>query len=308
MSEHNCEQNSEFIDIYSMMREASEPPETVLLSPSRMNVWLRCKRQYYWSYYMHLAKSGKSSPLGVGLLVGETLANYYRLPFLKRSQEIIPACFEKACIKCKPDYLQQKDIDPSAESVELWEGIMKTSARALDRYHEWAVPYDRKFRRLEVETNHIIPLTNKISLQARPDGLVEEQGQRILLEHKCRGGYRPGDFGLDVQSMACCLTSEAIGTYYNIILYEKMSNKYIRQPVIRFESGLKIFQQMFIDIGTEILETPPRRLHPHAFKRCSCDFWELCLAVMSGTDLETLVNDLYHVYTPTSAQEVLVMD
>ncbi|GAJ15633.1 unnamed protein product, partial [marine sediment metagenome] len=43
----------------------------------------------------------------------------------------------------------------------------------------------------------------------------------LILEHKVRYRYRPGDFGIDYQSVASCIVSNAIGTLYNVLEYGK---------------------------------------------------------------------------------------
>jgi len=82
-----------------------------------------------------------------------------------------------------------------------------------------------------------------------------------------------------------------IGTLYNVIEYGKL--KFHRDPIMRSDQELDYFRDMFIHIGEDILATPADRLYPMPFKRCTCEYWELCNAEMQGLDLEDIISELY---------------
>lgn len=289
------------IDIYGLMRSATDPVDSVTLSPSRVEVWERCKKKYYWRYYLRLEKLRKESAPAIGSLVGEALANYYRIRWSDRTQQALSGeCFDKALEKVRPEFIL---LDPPPEEeAQEWENTVKSARRTIQDYHGWAYPLDRKFLRLEVEKNHIGQIAPNIFLQARPDGLVSEQELLLNFEHKCRGEYSLGDFNIDIQSNFCCLTNGAEGTYYNILLYKRVTGKFIRDHVMRPPEELEYYRKMAISIGEDILSTPPSKLYPMPIKRCRCDYWELCQAEIRGLDLNGLRN-IYQISPRRLAEE-----
>jgi len=231
----------------------------------------------------------------LGLVIGGALAEYYRLQPSERSTVALTStCLDKVVKSNLPAF------DPQGERAREWEKLMITSELLLTRYHDWAVEKDN-FEVVEVETSHQVELASGISLLAIPDtNVVTPEEIPFILEHKVRHRYRPGDFGIDYQSIAACLVSSAIGTLYNVLEYGKV--KFHREPIIRSEQELNYFKDMFIQIGQDILSTPPEDLYPMPFKRCSCEYWELCNAEMQGIDIDDVIRELYG-YTGKAKEE-----
>jgi len=258
--------------------------ERITLSPSRVKRWVRCKRTYYWRYYRHLTKIRKEAPMELGSVVGGALAEYYKLQPNARSPEILTStCLDKSIKSNLPEV--------QGERSKGREKIIRTSNLLLTHYHDWAIEKDN-FDVVMVETSHQVELTPEVSLLAIPDAnVVTPEEMPLILEHKVRYRYRPGDFGIDYQSVASCIVSNAIGTLYNVLEYGK--GKYHREPIIRSEQELDYFKDMFIHIGQDILSSPPEKMYPMPFKRCSCEYWELCNAEMQGLDLDDIISELY---------------
>ena len=263
--------------------------EKLILSPSRVKKWVRCKRSYYWRYNQKLVRIRKEVPMSLGSVVGEALARYYNEDQMSRTQEVLDYHTNKTL----------KDLSPKAEAITKdptlkgdWEKITRISRTLLSTYHEWALPKDT-FEVVSVETTYQVELTPSIYLIAIPDTVVKDQheGLPLILEHKVRYRYRPGDFNLDYQSVGSCLASGAIGTIYNVLEYSK--TKYHRTPHIRDRYELDYFRDIFIHIGEDILRTPPEDLYPMPMGRCHCEYFELCNAEQTGLDIEDIVNELY---------------
>ncbi|MBA7667932.1 hypothetical protein ES703_76034 [subsurface metagenome] len=258
--------------------------DRITLSPSRVKRWVRCKKTYYWRYNRKLVRIRKEAPMSLGLVIGGALAEYYKLQPDERSFEVLTStCLGKSIKSNLPEV--------QGEKSKGREKIIRTSGLLLAHYHDWAIEKD-DFDVVMVETSHQVELTPEISLLAIPDAnVVTPEEMPLILEHKVRYRYRPGDFGIDYQSVASCIVSDAIGTLYNVLEYGK--GKYHREPIIRSEQELDYFKDMFIHIGQDILSSPPERMYPMPFKRCSCEYWELCNGEMQGLDLDDIIKELY---------------
>jgi len=262
--------------------------EKVTLSPSRVRVWVRCKRSYHWKYHQKLSRIQKGMPLELGSVVGEALAGYYQEDKSARCQEFMNYHLEIVLANSSSKFLGK---EPSKKRKDDWAKIVNVSRKILSTYHDWAQPRDN-FEVVHVEQSQQIELAPNISLLAIPDTIVAvDLDTLMILEHKVRYRYRPGDFGIDYQSVGSCLVSNSIGTMYNVFEYGKLKNH--RDIIIRSEEELNYFRNMFILIGEDILSTSPDKLYPMPMGRCHCDYWELCQAEQSGLDIQDIIDELY---------------
>jgi len=262
--------------------------DKIVLSPTMLNRWVRCRRSYHWRYNRHLVRLTKTAPLSLGIIVSEVLAAYYGVDSENRSQELIDTQLEASTKKAKPIALGE---NPKPKMVKEWHKIETVLPRLLSTYHQRAQPKDT-FEVVQVEARRQVELTPNIHLLAIPDAVVQvDEDTLMVFEHKVRSRYHSGDFGIDLQSAASCIVSDSIGTIYNILEYSKM--KYYRELIMRSNYELDYFKDMFIHIGEDILTTPPDRLYPMPMKRCYCDYWELCNAEVQGVDLDDVVSELY---------------
>ena len=262
----------------------------ITLSPSRVKRWVRCKRSYYWRYYQKLVRVQKDTPMSLGLVVGEALTGYYSMspsPH-SRSQELMN---KELQLSLETNQLKFLNTELKEETKKEWEKIVNVSRKLLSTYHDWASPKDT-FHIIYVEHPQEILLTPQIHLLAIPDAVVAVDPEtNMVFEHKVRYRYHSGDFGIDYQSVGSCLVSNSIGTLYNILEYGK--THFHREPIMRSEHELNYFRDIYIRIGEDILSTPADRLYPMPFKRCSCEYWELCNAEQSGLDVDSIISELY---------------
>jgi len=274
----------------------------VILSPTRINRWVRCRRSYHWRYNRHLVRLTKSAPLSLGIIVSEVLAAYYGVDSEARSQEIIDTQLEVSTREAKPLSLGDS---PRPKVIKEWEKVETVLPRLLSTYHQRAQSKDN-FKVIQVETSQQVELAPNIHLLAIPDAIVEvDEDTLMVFEHKVRSRYHTGDFGIDFQSVASCMVSGSIGTLYNILRYSNM--KYYRENIMRSGYELDYFKDMFIHIGEDILSTPPERLYPMPMKKCYCDYWELCMAEIQGVDVDDIISALYrntHDKKDTEEEEV----
>ena len=262
--------------------------DQIVLSPTRVNRWVRCRRSYHWRYNRHLVRLTKSAPLSLGTVVSEVLEAYYREDSETRNQETIDTQLAISTEKARPIAL---GVDPKPKVLKEWKKVEMVLPRLLSTYHQRAQAKD-DFKVIQVETSQQIELAPNIYLLAIPDVIVEvDEDALMILEHKVRSRYHSGDFGIDLQSVASCMVSGSMGTIYNILEYSKM--KYYREIIMRSDSERDYFKDMFINIGEEILSTPPERLYPMPMKRCYCDYWELCNAEVQGLDLDDVISVLF---------------
>ena len=261
--------------------------DQIVLSPTRIKRWVRCRKSYYWRYHQHLVRIYKEVPPSLGLVVGEALARYYSYPLGDRNSHLLISNLENVLKTQAPEFLQQA---PNKERQAKWESVINLSRKLLNSYHDWATNKDL-FEVLSVEHSYQVELAPNVYLMAIPDTVVSDHAFNMVLEHKVRYRYRPGDFGIDYQSVGACLVSDSIGTYYNILEYSHL--KFYREPIIRSQEELNYFKNMFIELGRDILNTPSERMYPMPFKRCSCEYWELCNAEIAGLDMEDIIRELY---------------
>ena len=259
----------------------------ITLSPSRIKRWVRCRKSYDWRYHQHLIRRRKELPPTLGLVVGTALATYYGSDPLIRDQSVMDKSLEQSSTFYQPTFLEGPH-EPRRSSE--WEKILKLSKALLSNYHEWISGKD-SFEVESIEKAYTIELTPQIHLLAIPDAVVLQDESTLVFEHKVRYRYRPGDFGIDYQSVGSCLVSHSIGTLYNILVYSKP--KLHRELIIRSDIELNYFRRMFIHIGGDILSSEPKDMYPMPFKRCSCEYWELCNGEMTGLDLDDLISELY---------------
>ena len=260
----------------------------VVLSPTRINRWVRCRRSYHWRYNRHLVRLTKSAPLSLGIIVSEVLAAYYGVDSEDRNQEIIDRQIGVSITEAKPLAL---GIDPKPKVLKEWDKVVEVLPRLLSTYHKRAHLKD-DFKVIQVETSQQIELAPNIYLLAIPDAIIEvDEDTLMVFEHKVRSKYRTGDFGIDFQSVASCMVSGSIGTLYNILRYSNM--KYYRENIMRSDYELDYFKYMFIRIGEDILSTPIDRLYPMPMRKCYCDYWELCMAEIEGADEDDIISALY---------------
>jgi hypothetical protein len=72
---------------------------------------------------------------------------------------------------------------------------------------------------------------------------------------------------------------------------------------IRDEHEIEYFRKVFVDIGNDILSTPEDRMYMQPMKKCSCSYWELCMAEISGIDIEDIVRNMYTTRTKDSPKD-----
>lgn len=274
--------------------------EQITLSPTRIRRWVRCKKSYDWRYNWKLVRIQKEVPMSLGLVIGEALAGYYSRVKDTRSQGALEASLELALARNMPRPVGDKGLDKG--TLDSWVKIERASRSLLSTYHDWAITKDN-FDVIMVETSHQVELTPGVSLLAIPDtNVVTPEEIPLILEHKVRYRYRPGDFGIDYQSVAACIVSDAIGTLYNVLEYGK--GKYHRDPIIRSEQELNYFKDIFIHIGQDILSTSSEGMYPMPMRRCSCEYWELCNAEIQGLYIEDIILELYRRTTDRPKEEL----
>jgi len=268
--------------------------EQITLSPTRIKRWVRCKKSYDWRYHQKLVKVSKSAPLTLGTVISDTLAGYYLDPPNERDQDSLNSVLTSSLLFRKPSTEDKK-------SSEAWQKAAKISQSLLSDYHERASKKDN-FEVIKIEASQQIQLAPNIFLLAIPDAnIIPPEELPLIFEHKARGRYRTGDFGIDYQSVASCMVSDALGTLYNVLEYTH--GKYYRELIMRSQEELDYFRSVFINIGEDILSTPWEKMYPMPFKRCTCDYWELCNAEMQGLDVDDVISELYERTTRPKKEE-----
>ena len=223
--------------------------------------------------------------MSMGLVFGKCLEKYYRSPSIDIEQHI-----KDSLSWGRAEFFKEDESDPKREAD--WEKLTKVAWGILPRYPDWARGKD-DFSIVAIETPCRALLSSDVGLLAIPDTVVLEQETTLILEHKLRHRYHLGDFGIDYQSVGCCLVTGAVGTLYNVIEYSKPKNPFHRDLIIRSDFELCYFRDMFIHMGEDILSTPPERMYPSPMKRCSCEYWELCNSEKDSLDVEEIISELY---------------
>src|SRR5271157_3194698 len=156
----------------SILRAKKKQP-ILILSPSRCRTWIRCRKSYSWKYHYHLQRRLKESPLELGVIASEIFENYYKVKPEERSQSFLIEITTSIIQKYKAEFLGE---DPKPDRIKEWDKIVKILAKTFSGYKFWADSQkqfpDSSFQILEVETDHTIPLTDELSLLARPDAKI----------------------------------------------------------------------------------------------------------------------------------------
>ena len=281
------------------MEYQNQSTETLVLSPSRVKKWIRCKRSYHWRYNGKLVRRQKSFPLTLGIVISEILADYYREDPSARSQELLDQAYQASLSRNRSLFLGEGS---NAERLVGWRKLSRRVEFLLSHYHDFAKVKD-DFEVRCVEERQEIGLTFNLSLLAIPDTIVYLPGDDpipMILEHKYRSKFKLGDFGIDYQSAYSCLASGTLGTIYNVGVYSK--GRWIRDTIMRSDYELGYFRDMLIHIGNDILNTAPEDMYPMPMGKCYCDYWELCNGEMTGLDLDDIISE---VYVSTSKQKSL---
>lgn len=264
----------------------------LILSPSRVKTWMRCRKQYFWKYNMHLRRVQKESPLELGTIASEIFADYYREPSGQGLSGLLTGITSAAIRKHHDEFLGKS---PQPNRTKEWNKIVNVLGSVFTRYGNWTnlvSPTDSELEVKSVETAFRINLVpDQFDLLAIPDSTARFNGSLFVLEHKLRSRYRTGDFGIDYQSVGSCLVAGAIGTIYNVVNYRDL--KLHRDVIIRSNEELDYFRNIYISTGEDIVSTPPEKMYPQPMRRCSCSYWELCQAEMQGLDIREVIDALF---------------
>lgn len=271
-----------------MSSKISTNKPLLTISPSIAKAWIRCHKSYYWRYITRLERVYKSPKLDLGSIASEVFAEYYNQIPQDRNQAMLNHTVSNILSSHEDSFL---GINPNEAQKDNWAKISRIIPNVFNHYHDWAQKQDKDLKIVAVEHQYTIPLNPFIKLTAIPDTVVESHESRLILEHKLRSKYKVGDFGIDYQSVGSCLATKSIGTLYNVINYSKV--KYHRDPIVRDIFELEYFYHVFLAIAKEIMSTPKEDMYPQPWGRCSCEYFELCMAEMTGIDIEDIVEELY---------------
>jgi len=264
----------------------------LVLSPSRVKTWVRCKKSYHWKYNMHLRRVLKESPLELGSIASEIFATYYGYFPKDRTQPNLINITSTLIARHRTEFLGK---DPQPKRIKEWSKIVDILGAVFTKYTDWTSkinPPDNQLEIKSIETTFKVNLVpDCFDLLAIPDSTVEFDGSLFVFEHKLRSRYRTGDFGIDYQSVGSCLVTGAIGTIYNVVNYRDL--RLYRDIVIRSEEELDYFRKIYISIGEDILSTKPSNMYPQPFKRCSCSYYELCMAETEGNNIQDVIDALF---------------
>ena len=101
--------------------------EKIVLSPSRVRKWVRCKKSYYWRYYQHLVRVEKETAPTLGLVVGKALADYYCEG--DRNQSLLDKSLESSL----NHYKFRPEVD--TKLAKDWEKVTSVPKHLLSTYH-----------------------------------------------------------------------------------------------------------------------------------------------------------------------------
>jgi len=192
-----------------------DPMATSILSTYTMwQTFRNCRRACHWRYVRELAPRSGAHAQHLGSLVHEALQHWHQ----GRDLAVVMATIDQACAGRGAD-------DAQRQQWHLARAMMQGYAR---RYAE------ETFRVVALEAPFEMPIRNpatgrisrRFRLAGKVDGIVEEQGQYFLLEHKT-ASHLDGDYlerlWLDLQISLYCRALETIhgipiaGVIYNVV-------------------------------------------------------------------------------------------
>lgn len=100
-------------------------PDKIRWSVSKMKVFKKCKRKFFWKYILHLRHRAKAGPLLFGGYFHEALAEWYRTK--RSSMKKIAARYGKAAdeeIRAASEYYDQYEYDKLMTMINTFEGML----------------------------------------------------------------------------------------------------------------------------------------------------------------------------------------
>ena len=274
-----------------------------VLSFSQLSMLERCRYQWYLAYKLEYAKSEQSDALGLGSLVHEGLAEYYRAKQQGRTAE----------------WFQQVRLRGMAEEWFNRHGdrAMPLASHAtwlLDRYLNDCEYFDQGHQVIHVEHHFLIPIKSArgrdMLLQGYVDLVtIDSRGRVWIWDHKTGGWWGANEILMHPQIPMYMIALDSVGleSRHQIVNqisgydYKKPSNVpteklFRRDELTRTDTELVSMARGVLEWCDEWLDEreasrPPRRSQDR--HNCKyCDFVEPCSLALKGIPVElTLEGD-----------------
>lgn len=288
----------------------------LILSPSQIGTWDRCRFKWWLGYDQGWKKIESSYSAALGSMVHNFFAHWYET----RDPNVITLVAEQ--------YLASDIADMSTDTLKQ----LSVAQWVMERYIEWAETEDKVWEVMEVEHHFIYPITThkgrRFWLQGYIDAVARDlmTGKLWTWDHKTSQSskmWTPVECMMDPQLpiySAALKEFEGLdifGLMHNLVkVYDykdrsKVSDEQIfrRDKHYRSASELHTIMEQVRMVADEIYDfrqarpTPRRSLD----KSCSfCWFQEPCMMSMKGMDINSLMlNDFEKKssFKPTDTQE-----
>ncbi len=249
------------------------------ISYSEINAWLRCQYQWYWSYREGVEPIEHSMPLDVGILFHEIVKG----EDWNGAQEKLN---HRGAIK------GSELSDP--DKLKRWDSVCLKVNDIIDSYTLFRGANPLTIVATEVERTYPIfseSARSQVPLLSIADAVVDIEGEKWLLEYKT--GQPNIEFLAlyDLQSTIECLVHEAVGTIYELIDSSTRMISIRRLQIERTPLELS----WALDTVEEVLnqmETVEPVMNRE--RECNwCSYNKLCLALITGGEVETLIETYY---------------
>ena len=154
-------------------------PEKIRWSVSKLKLFRKCKRKFYWKYVMHLRPKAKAGPLLFGGYFHEALAEWYRAKrsSMKRIAGRYAEAAEKEVIQTTQFY-DQRDYDKLMTMINTFRGMLVGYSKVYAHERKkWIIDRDG------IEAEKTIDM-GEFNFIFKTDLITKKGSRNFLVEHK----------------------------------------------------------------------------------------------------------------------------
>jgi hypothetical protein len=277
------------------------------ISNSEAGTWNTCKAQYRYSFDLALEPIKHSAPLSRGILGHDAIAAYYLA--IQRGATPGEAALEARKV------LSAAMADSATYDMEI---VMDVD-RILNAYFQNNMADLAYWEIIEVETKHLLPITDQFDMPMRLDLMVRDRrtGKLILIDHKYTYDFwTEDDLALNVQFPKYLGALRNEGYEIDHTILNQIRTRHLKAPgaddlvrrSIQRPSNAKIRRALKEHIITsqEITDyrNLPDEIRPEVATRVfnkmvcrGCFVKSLCMAEFDGSDIEYIAQNNYKTRT-----------
>jgi hypothetical protein len=277
------------------------PERPMIVSISEISSFLRCRLQWNWSKRLGLRSRKAGMPRVNGILVHNVKEEFFKLRRGQRTPEVMQKMAKQVINKVKEVPVTPKDRDLATAMlmgyVEWVRSKHDLSDRAIGKRDVWP------------EWEFVLPLVEdrSILIRGKIDELFEPtiyKGVLAMDETKTKNGI-----SFDMMDMDAQLTTYLWAMWkeypdykryiaWRTVLRRQMPGPRVKAPLFGRESIERTPEELLLwerDTLRIVYDMLDAAIYPNKNESCkwSCDFYELCLARGSKSDLKHIMKEQF---------------